>query len=418
MERKASETELDESLKFLSELLTRTYKQKVMIMIDEYDTPIHSAYVHGYYKQMASFIRSLLSTALKDNTYLERAFLTGILRTAKEGIFSGLNNLNVFSLLRDEFGDKFGFTSSEVDLLLSQAGLEERRAAIKDWYNSYRCGSVALYNPWSLLKCVEEKGLCKPYWVNTSDNELIKRIISCSPSAIKYEFELLLQGEHIKREIKEAFAFPDIENNSNILWSLLFFSGYATYIEHHVDEQGRDICLLTIPNKELYSVYGDLIDAIFKETLNEFQINDLKEALLTGDLPVFEELLQEFIVNSMSIFDTSEKEPEKSYHLFILGLLILLQTTHDVKSNRESGYGRYDILIVPKDKSQAGIVIEFKKAQTNDLEKTADKALEQIADKQYDQALTAQGIHKIIHYGIAIKGKKIAIKSKQITRST
>lgn len=414
MERKASETELDESLLFLSELLVRAYKQKVLILIDEYDTPIHSAYIHGYYAQMAGFIRSLLSAGLKDNTYLQRAFLTGILRTAKEGIFSGLNNLNVFSLLRDELGDKFGFTSSEVDMLLLKAGLSERRTAIKDWYNSYRCGSIALYNPWSLLKCVEEKGVCKPYWVNTSDNELIKSIIACSPSSIKFEFEQLLQGDNIKRELKESFAFPDIETNSSILWSLLFFSGYVTYIDHHVDEQGKDICLLTIPNKEIYAVYGELIDSIFKETLSEFNINALKEALLSNDLPVFEELLQEFIVNSMSIYDTSEKEPEKSNHLFILGLLILLQATHDIKSNRESGYGRYDILIVPKNKSQAGIVIEFKKARTNDLEKTADKALQQIEEKQYDQVLLEQGIQAIIHYGIAIKGKKIAIKSKCI----
>jgi Predicted AAA-ATPase/PD-(D/E)XK nuclease superfamily len=417
MERKASETELSESIRFLSMLLTRAHQRKALILIDEYDTPIHSASDNSYYEEMTNFMRSLICAAFKDNKHLERGFLTGILRTAKEGIFSGLNNLNVFSLLRNTLGDKFGFTSSEVDLLLAQAGLEEYQAATKDWYNSYRCGSVALYNPWSLLKCVDENGACKPYWVNTADHELMKNIIAYSSTTSKFEFELLFQGEQIEQEIKEAFVFPDIFGKSDALWSLLFFSGYVTYTEHRVNEKGKDICLLTIPNKEVHSVYGDLIDSIFKETLDEFKIKALREALLTNDLPVFQELLQEYIENSMSIFDTSEKEPERNYHLFILGLLNLLQPTYDVKSNRESGYGRYDILISPKDKSKAGIVIEFKKAQTKDLEKTADKALQQIEDKRYDQVLFAQGINEVIRYGIAIKGKQISIKSKCVKRN-
>ena len=416
LKRKASAAELGTSLQLLTELLSRATGSKCIVLIDEYDTPIQAANEYGYYKEMVCFMSTLLTSVLKDNEYLERGFLTGILRTAKEGIFSGLNNLNVFSLLRDDLADKFGFTVEETDMLLEQAGLQAQRDSIKAWYNSYRCGSVSLYNPWSLLKCVDERGVCKPYWVNTSDNGLIKKLIAYCDTAIKSDLEALLTGGVVSREIKEAFAFSQMESNSDILWSLLFFSGYVTYKEHNVAD-GKDICLLTLPNREIYHVYNDLIQSLFKEALGESKIHALIRALLEGDVEVFSELLEECITTMMSMYDTTKHEPEKSYHLFVLGLLATFAGTYEVTSNRESGYDRYDIMIIPHDITKTGIIIEFKKAATGEeliLKDAADKALEQIHEKKYQTALNSRGMTSVIAYGIALSGKALHIVRERL----
>ena len=416
LERKVSVVELGKSLKFLSGLLSRASGKKCIVLIDEYDTPIHAAHVSGYYQQMVDFIRALLTSVLKDNTDIERGFLTGILRTAKEGVFSGLNNLNVFSLLREELADKLGFTVTETDMLLEQAGLQAQRDSIKAWYNSYRCGSVSLYNPWSLLKCVEMRGVCKPYWVNTSDNGLIKKLIAYSDTAVKSGLETLLTGGVISREIKEEFVFPEMESNSDSLWSLLFFSGYVTYRDHQIID-GKDICMLMLPNREIYHVYTDLIQSLFIDSLSESKIHVLIRALLAGDVKGFSDLLEECITNMMSMYDTTKHEPEKSYHLFVLGLLATLSGTYEVTSNRESGYGRYDIMIIPHDKTKTGIIIEFKKAlntQEATLEETAQKALLQIKEREYSTVLKSRGIASIIAYGIALSGKAMHVEMQRL----
>lgn len=412
MNKNASLAEISNSLKFLSHMLRNHYDSEVMILIDEYDSPLHSAYAHGYYKEMVNFLRSLLSAVLKDNTALKRGILTGILRTAKEGIFSGLNNLNVCSLLSDNFQDKFGFTLEEVDYLLEEAHLNKELDAIKSWYNSYRCGNTSLYNPWSLLKCVDEKGALRPYWANTSDNVLIKKIIATADSKVKEELEALLQGTPVTKEIFESFSFPEIDRNSSIVWSLLLFSGYITFTKHELID-GKDMCDLAIPNKEINVLYTHLIQLIFKESLREHHINDLIEALITGNLDVVNTLLQEFIMYSMSFYDIPDTEPERSYHLFILGLLVMLKESYDITSNRESGYGRYDIMLIPKDSSNPGIVIEFKKAEgisQDQLSEAADAALNQIRTKRYAEILHKKGISKVFCYGIAVKGKALLAK--------
>ena len=262
----ASDEEINTSLQFLTELLHRHYQQKTIVLIDEYDTPIHEAHMGGYYKPMAQLVRSLLTAALKDNSSLHRGFLTGILRTAKEGIFSELNNIGVFSLLSSHASDKFGFTDEEVDLLLTEAQLENSKNDIKNWYNSYHCGPIALYNPCSLLNCVFENGSLKPYWVNTSENALVANLIANADDAVKGELETLLSGGQLKQEIKEACIFPDVHDDSVFLWSLLLFTGYVTFSKHEVIE-GKDICLLKIPNKEIQLMYGNLVQSIFSKSL-------------------------------------------------------------------------------------------------------------------------------------------------------
>ncbi len=410
---KANQAEFEESLFFLTQLLRKHYRKKVIVLIDEYDAPIHAAYNNGYYKDMIDFMRSLLTAVLKDNSHLERAVLTGILRAAKEGIFSGLNNLRVCTLLNEKFSDKFGFTTPEVDELLANTHLTKKGALIKDWYNGYRCGQTTIYNPWSLLECIDHKGVVDPYWANTSDNELIRRLIAQADEEVKSELELLLQDEPVVKEIDSGLIFPGIENNEKAIWSLLLFAGYATFTRVQ-KKLGKTFCSLVLPNKEIKLLYRDMISSIFEESLGRSRIENLKESLLTADGERFEEMMQDFVLKSMSAFDIPGTEPEKSYHLFVLGLLVTFSDLFEVKSNHESGYGRYDILLIPHDKKKWGIVLEFKKVSAKEtMPEAAKRALEQIERKEYVQELRARGIKKVAAFGVACKGKKILVQEKK-----
>lgn len=411
---KAPGTDFANSLFFLSRLLRKRYKKKVIVLIDEYDAPIHAAFNNGYYKEMIDFMRSLLTAVLKDNSYLERAILTGILRAAKEGIFSGLNNLRVCTLLNEKFSDKFGFTPPEVDDLLASTHLTKKSNLIKDWYNGYRCGKTTIYNPWSLLECIDHKGVVDPYWANTSDNELIRRLIAQADEGVKSELELLLQDKPVVKEIDSGLIFPGIENNEKAIWSLLLFAGYATFSRIQ-KKAGKTFCSLILPNEEIKLLYREMISSIFEESLGRSRIENLKKALLTADGERFEEMMQDFVLKSMSAFDIPASEPEKSYHLFVLGLLVTLSDLFEVKSNHESGYGRYDILLIPHDKKNWGIVLEFKKVSAKEtMPEAAKRALEQIESKDYASELRARGIKKVAAFGVACKGKKILVQAKKI----
>jgi Predicted AAA-ATPase/PD-(D/E)XK nuclease superfamily len=416
LERTADSVSFSQSLLFLTELLYNRYQKRVIILIDEYDGPIHTAYTYNYYDAAVKFMRSLLTGLLKDNSFLERGILTGILRMAKEGIFSGLNNLSVFTLLSDQFADKFGFTATEVDQLLIDQKLIQESKAIKTWYNGYRCGTVTLYNPWSLLQCIAHKGELRPYWLNTSDNQLIMRLIALSDNTVKSELEALLTDSEVIEEINEGLLYPGIEHNKKALWSLLLFAGYITYTHHELRE-GKDICSLKIPNTEIKLLYQDLIKVLFGQLFTSPKITLLMQALTTGNTQTFTQLLEEFVQNSMSVYDLPNNEPEKSYHLFVLGILVLLSDNYEVKSNRESGLGRYDIMIIPKQPHKLAIIIEFKKVLPIDketLEITANRALEQIKEKNYAQELKARGITHIKAFGIAFAGKTILVKSQDM----
>ncbi len=413
LEQNASEVVYTQSLSLLTELLYNHYQKKVIVLLDEYDAPIHAGYNNGYYNEATQFMRSLLTAVLKDNSYLERGVLTGILRTAKEGIFSGLNNLKVCSLLDNAFQDKFGFSQFEVEQFLKDYNHLNSLDDVQQWYNGYTIGTTTIYNPWSLLMYSDNQWRLQPYWVNTSDNQIIKKLVTLSDSEVKADLELLLSGATVTKIVDEAIIFPGIEDNAQAVWSLLLFSGYLTYTSCKL-ERGKSYCNLTIPNEEVKILYETFIQEIIESMLTKTKFKSFLTAIISGDIETFSLLLQEFIVNSMSFYDLPNDEPEKSYHLFVLGLLVLLADTYQIKSNRESGYGRYDIMLIPHDKNKLATIIEFKKVSTESLEKTAQNALEQITAKQYAQELKALGITHIKALGIAFQGKKVLVLEQDL----
>ncbi len=413
LSKSADKVAFERSLLFLTEVLYACYKERVVVLLDEYDVPLHAAYMHGYYTSMLEFMRSILTGVLKDNRYLERSVLTGILALAKSGIFTGLNNLNVFTLTSVHLADKFGFTDEEIKVLFQDFALQSLYKDVRAWYNGYTFGHMTtLYNPWSVLKCAQNQGSLELYWVNTSDNVLLKRLIARADRATKTELEDLLHGDILVKEIEESITFSEIEQVPHVLWSLLLFTGYLTYI-HYELIKGKKVCSLIIPNEEVSHLYASLIKAIFIEAIVGHQAEELLKALVQGNTVVFQELLQGFALNSMSMYDLPASEPEKSYHLFVLGLLVMLNDTYEVKSNRESGFGRYDIMLIPREPHKRGIIIEFKKvSELENLESAAQKALDQIHQKHYAQELRSQGIKESIAYGIAFHGKKVLVKSE------
>lgn len=415
----ASQTAYENSLFVLTKLLKKYYKRKVLVLIDEYDTPIHAGYVNGYYKESANFLRALFGAVLKDNPYLKKGILTGILRAAKEGIFSGLNNLRICSFLDKRFADKFGFTNAEVDALLGDYKIATKAENIKDWYNGYRCGNLKVYNPWSLLECVDHQGELRTYWANTSDNMIIQKLIPLVDDESKYDLEKLLRGETITREINEALVFPGIEKDPTAVWSLLFFAGYLTFTKRTIKD-GATICNLALPNHEVKILYQKLIKSLLEESLEKRKLAMFMTSLENGNIEELTLLLHDFIVTSISAFDIPESETEKSYHLFMLGLFVALSDIYEVKSNRESGYGRYDIMLIPLNKKKPGIIIEFKKVSRilkETLVTASEKAMRQIIEKNYAHELTTRGMESIIAYGIAFEGKKLAIKHEWLKQA-
>lgn len=402
----------ESSLKLLIRWLNRYHKKRVVLLVDEYDAPAHAAFIEGYYEQLISFLRNWLSGALKDNSLLERGVLTGILRIAKESIFSGLNNITTFSLLKDNFHDKFGLLEWEVVQLLEDYGIPNRLQEMRQWYNGYRIASnEGVYNPWSILNCLKEGGSLAPYWVNTSDNALMKRLITQGAGEIKSDIEELLQGNVIEKHIDEGIIFANLERSPNSIWSLLLFSGYLTLTE--TPTYGVP-CKLCIPNTEIRELYRSMIAEWFEMSIHNSKYHQLLESLVSGDIDTFVLIFQEFLLSSVSFFDISGDEPEKVYHAFVLGLLLGLKGRYDVKSNRESGYGRYDVLLIPHNKNGLGIVMEFKKInpfEAIDLESAVASALTQIATRNYDKELRDRGISRILHVGLAFKGKNVSIRA-------
>ena len=409
------QTLIEQSLFFLTQWLHRYHNNRVILLIDEYDTPAHAAYVGGYYELLIFFLRNWLSGGLKDNSSLERGVLTGILRIAKESIFSGLNNLSTFTILSEEFQDKFGLLESEVKQLLEYYDLTSQISDMRKWYNGYRIGSCGgLYNPWSVLNCIAKKGALSPYWVNTSDNALMKKLITKGTDDIKMDIEDLLRGRIVEKTIEEGIVFSNIENSPNAIWSLLLFSGYLTI--ESTPSYGTP-CRLRIPDVEVGELYKTTISEWFEKTIHHPKYHLLLKSLITGDIDTFSQIFQEFLISAVSVFDVSPQEPEKIYHAFVLGMLLGLKDTYEVKSNRESGYGRYDVMLIPKNSNDLGIIMEFKKIgrfEQADLESAVNSALKQIEDKKYDQELLDRGVKHILYLGLAFEGKRALIRAKSI----
>jgi hypothetical protein len=416
LNKKANIIDLSDALKMLSQYLYNYYDEKVLILIDEYDVPIQAAYVNNYYIEAIEFMRNLLSGAFKDNNSLQKGMITGILRVARESIFSGLNNLKVESILSDNLSDKFGFTDSEIEKLVSDYNIKEELNNIKEWYNGYYFGETTIYNPWSILNYLSSpKAGLKPYWVNSSSNDLVNILLSKGSEEVKKDLESLINGATITKLIDENIVMGDIEKSSDNLWSFLLFTGYLKI--NSKERIGlRDYYALSIPNLEVTTLYQGLIESWFKDTITKQNYDMMINSLVTGDIKIFGKLLRQFVLKSISYFDVGGYEGEKVYHAFVLGMLISLSDTHEVLSNRESGYGRYDVMIIPKDVSRLGIVIEFKKLDPDDeetLEETAEIALKQIADKKYTTTLTSRGITDIKEIAIVFKGKEIYIKESK-----
>ncbi|MCX6991348.1 MAG: AAA family ATPase [Chlamydiae bacterium] len=403
----------EQSLFLLSEWLHRYHKKRIILLLDEYDAPAHAAYVGNYYDQMIDILRNWLSKGFKDNIHLERGVITGILRIAKESIFSGANNITTFTILNEEFQDKFGLLESEVKELLNHSGLADNLPEISQWYDGYRIGScIGIHNPWSVLNCIAKNGSLSPYWVNTSDNVLMKHLIAKGTDDLKADIEELLRGGIVEKTIEEGIIFTDLEKNPNAIWALLLYSGYVTI--DTTPSYGIP-CRLRIPNIEVGELYKTMILDWFKTSIHEHKYRMLLGSLTSGDVDTFSQLFKEFMISSVSVFDVPSEESEKIYHAFILGMLIGLKDTYEVKSNRESGLGRYDVILIPKNSNDLGIIMEFKKVgcfEKIDLESAVASAIKQIENRQYAQELLDRGINRILYLGFAFEGKQVLIRSK------
>ncbi len=407
----ANLAQIEESLLILSEYLYLHHGVRPWLLIDEYDTPIQAAYVEGYYNEMIKFMRSLFGAALKSNPYLNKAVITGILRVAKESLFSGVNNLKVYSLLQNEYSEHFGFTEAEVDNILNQSHLSEKAAEIKEWYNGYQIGQTVIYNPWSIANCVKQKGETEPYWVNTSDNQLIKDLLKISPLTFKQDFESLIAGKIIEKLIDEQLAFQYLNNTPDATWSLLLMAGYLKSSALRKTDQGV-FATLAIPNREVRNLYRQIIEQWLSNGYGIGWYNDFIASLLSGQMEKFKVHLEKVLLQIVSCHDAA-KEPEAFYHGLLLGFLASLNQTHEIKSNRESGLGRFDIVIIPKDSTTVGIVMELKvKDEKETLEECACRALNQIVQKKYTEEFKQRGIQKIIQIGIGFKGKDCSLSYK------
>ena len=401
------------SLKHLTRYLYRYYGTKPIILIDEYDTPIHAGYIHGYYDKIIGFMRNFLGEGLKDNNNLEFAVLTGILRVAKESIFSGLNNLYVCSLLDERNSTMFGFTEPEVAAILEYYKLDDKQQEVARWYDGYRIGSTKIFNPWSINNYIASGGRFENYWVNTSSNDIIKDLLLKADSAAKEDLEQLISGGSIRKKINSTIVFTELEEQSDAVWSFLLFSGYLTQNNLTFTEQEPSVADLSIPNTEVLLLYKEIIQKWFSRTNLQKTYTHILTCLTSGSIDEFSELFQDFVASSLSIFDVTHQEPERFYHAFVLGLVASLAHEYTIKSNRESGFGRYDVMLIPKDIHKRALIMEFKKVNLRTketIEQAADRALQQIHEKQYATELRMAGIAHIVELGIAFAGKNVLVK--------
>jgi hypothetical protein len=410
-------SEYENSLGKLLIFLSRHYGKRAVILIDEYDAPIHAGFAHDYYDEIINFMRNYLCSGLKDtDPYLEKSVLTGIMRIAKESIFSGLNNPGVYTLLSAEFDDKFGFTEQEVETMLDDYHIPDMLELVREWYNGYRFGKKTIYNPWSIVNFLGSKeNELETYWINTSDNKIVEFLLSKGGKELKLELEQLIRGETIDKAIEKDIVLKDIENDEDLLWSFLLMGGYLKQTGKRRNEAaGKTIYSLSIPNREVRSTYTRIIGRYFSGKIDNRKLEIMLKALLDGNIDLFGEIFCEYVINAMSFFDTAA-EPEKVYHAFVMGLLLWITPEYEVKSNRESGYGRYDIMIIPQqDTGKLGFIIEFKKTRKKEtLKSAAGSALAQIEEKKYETELIARGIKNYKKLAIVFQGKEVVIKEAE-----
>ena len=417
------EVEATFSLHKLAGFLSRYYGKKVIILLDEYDTPMQEAYVDGYWEELVAFTRSMFNSTFKTNPYLERAIMTGITRVSKESIFSDLNNLKVVTTTSDEYADSFGFTEKEVFTALEEFGFAEKKQKVKEWYDGFTFGSTTdIYNPWSILNFLDT-GRFGAFWANTSSNSLVGKLIREGSKRTKATFEALMRGEHIYQSIDEQIVYNQLDEAESAIWSLLLASGYLKVIDYEDFEDDDEIWQpkyeLALTNYEVKIMFKNMISRWFVDA--EEHYNDFVTALLIDDVKAMNRFINEIALETFSYFDTGKRkskkaEPERFYHGFVLGLMVELTGRYLLTSNRESGFGRYDVMLEPRKEEDDAIIIEFKVRDEDEeptLADTVKEALEQIEKKKYEAALIKKGIpqERIRKYGFAFEGKTVLIGS-------
>lgn len=408
----ASYMDLTVSLEKLSKMLTDYYGIAPIIIIDEYDTPVQEGYSRDYYNEIINFMRVFFSGAFKDNKNLSYGFLTGILRIAQESIFSGLNNLSVHSIMDDEYSQFFGFTSAEVSEMLSYYGMTDKMDELKEWYDGYLFGNEEIYNPWSVINYVAKKGVPQAYWVNTGKNEILVDVLQAATEDIKEQLFALLQGNSVIARIDQNVVYRDIAENPDNIFSLLLIAGYLKTPKKELQPDGYYLCEVSIPNKEIAVVYKSeiLSHLIQVGAIARTTANRIAESLFACDYRKMQNAITEYLQNSVSFFDAGA---EGFYHGLVLGLISLMDNQYRIRSNRESGNGRYDIAMIPRDNKYPGILMEFKwKAglEEEEIDQLAQKALDQINKNHYDAELMEYGVESVFKLGIAFSGKRVKIR--------
>ena len=416
LNRRADEKEVAKAFAFLSECLFKYHGKNTIILIDEYDVPLENAYFRGFYDKMIDFIRSLFESALKTNPYLERSVITGCLRISKESIFTGLNNLKVDSVLRTEYGDSFGFTESEVEAMLAYYNLQEELPEVKQWYDGYLFNDIEIYNPWSIINYAYDRShkitqFTLPYWSNSSSNSIIREMVGEADADAKRDLETLINGGTIEKQVHEDITYGDIHQSQDNLWNFLFFTGYLKKISERKDESGETLYLtMAIPNTEIKTIYKNSIAYWFEQRMKETDRSPLKHALETGDCEAAEDFINSQLADTISYYDYAEN----FYHGFMAGLLVNIGG-YRVKSNRESGNGRPDIVMqTVQIRKGRVILLELKTADSiAEMEAACDRALAQIEEQHYAEPFITEGYPEVKKYALSFCKKECMIKKTE-----
>ena len=410
----ASEVDLTVSLAKLSQMLTKHYGKAPIIIIDEYDTPIQEGYSKDFYDEIIGFMRNFFSGAFKDNKNLTYGFLTGILRIAQESIFSGLNNLTVNSVMDEKYDQFFGFTASEVRDMLEYYGALDKEAELKDWYDGYLFGSTEIYNPWSVINYISKGCIPQAYWVNTGKNEILEDVLKVATDDITERLYSLLQGERVIAQIDQNVVYRSLSEDPANIYSLLLVAGYLKTPKKELQADGSYLCEVSIPNREIAAVYkSEILSHLLQiGAITRTTANKIAESLYANDYKKLQKAIAEYMDKSISFYDAGA---EGFYHGLVLGLIALMDNQYKIKSNRESGDGRYDISLFPREGRYPGIIMELKwkkDLSADELSGLADEALIQIDEKRYDVEMKEDGILDILKFGIAFSGKKVSVKTK------